>query len=64
LKGIIEATRHAWYGKGSFKSTRAGDFMYLACRVPHLLRATDVAVWLVSIVVRKWSAWGGGNIDK
>lgn len=51
LQGAIDVTAH-----GLCQSMRAGDFMYLACQVPHMLRAKEDACMLVSIVLQKPSA--------
>jgi quercetin dioxygenase-like cupin family protein len=48
LEGAIDVTAH-----GSCKTMRAGDFMYLAGKVPHVLRATKDASMLVTIVLEK-----------
>ena len=48
LEGAIEVTTH-----GSCKTMRVGDFMYLAGKVPHALRATEDASILVTIVLEK-----------
>jgi len=48
LEGAIEVTAH-----GSCKTMRVGDFMYLAGKVPHALRATEDASVLVTIVLQK-----------
>jgi quercetin dioxygenase-like cupin family protein len=39
--------------EGRPQTMRAGDFMYLAGRVPHTLLATEDATMLVTIVVEK-----------
>ncbi len=48
LEGAIDVTAH-----GSCKTMRAGDFMYLAGKVPHALRAAEDTSVLVTIVVQK-----------
>jgi len=50
LKGAIDVTAH-----GSCKTMRTGDFMYLAGKVPHMLRATKDASVLVTIILQKLS---------
>jgi len=50
LEGAIDVTAH-----GSCKTMHVGDFMYLAGKVPHALRATEDASVLVTIVVQKLS---------
>ncbi len=48
LEGAIDVTAH-----GSCRTMRTGDFMYLAGKVPHMLRATEDASLLVTIVLQK-----------
>lgn len=50
LKGAIDVTAH-----GSCKTMRTGDFLYLAGKVPHMLRATKDASALMIITLQKLS---------
>jgi quercetin dioxygenase-like cupin family protein len=53
LEGAIDVTAH-----GSCRTMRAGDFMYLAGKVAHVLRATEDASMLVTLVLQEPSING------